>query len=506
MKNKLLNMRVFSAALLAVELTGCATPGQYLDETKSVDVAGAYQLADRESFETIDLGNLICQYAPQGDVNKCNTGDDSVKLKGLETNSNNPQVTTEKKTLKPVDAALHYYNEHIQLVGIKQQAASRNALQERLLAASSQRCNAYKGNLQRTFSRTNFGLGILSTIAGTAGAVVNSAAAASTWAGVSAISSGTRAEFNQDYMSNLAAYVIVDGIDKRRQVIYEQIQTRGQAKSYEAYPVEAAIKDALYYHGQCSVIAGFQEASDSIKTSKDPGMNAAITAMAKIQAANLMMHGSTQTPESLLEAAKKITETTGPTQIAGSNLKPELTPEASLDDFLAIVTEIQSVNATLKATVDEFTTAANAGILKDSLKRLGLEKPPVFAQQITEADRKACVQKMADYSRDEYLARAESEVVQEVASKEEQRATADLNHARKGKIIASGQKLAENFKQQANAMIADWQISFEQAKDAGIDKMEVFRTKLVKRLELDKTLGDKLSILCTPGTQAIPKK
>jgi hypothetical protein len=113
---------------------------------------------------------------------------------------------------------------------------------------------------------------------------------------------------------------------------------------------------------------------------------------------------------------------------------------------------------------------------------------------------------MADYSRDEYLARAESEVVQEAASKEEQRATADLNHARKGKIIASGQKLAENFKQQADVAIKVWRYSFEQAKDAGIDKMEVFRTKLVKRLELDKTLGDKLSILCTSGTQAIPKK
>lgn len=144
-----------------------------------------------------------------------------------------------------------------------QQRIARNALQERLLAASQQRCNAFKGNLQRTFSRTNFGLGVATVIAGTAGALVSSLDAARNWSGAAAIFSGARSEFNQDYMSNLAAHVIVDGIEKRRQFVYDQIQKFGQKMNYAEYPVEAAIKDAFYYHGECSVVAGFRQASDA---------------------------------------------------------------------------------------------------------------------------------------------------------------------------------------------------------------------------------------------------
>lgn len=211
--------------------SGCGIDS-YLKRTDYVDITSPDTLTDREKIEQIDLTELLKNFAPSitADTKEClKEGDNAQPL----------------SQIKSVDNAFKYFTCVVQQNTDSVQRSSRNSLQERLLGASVQRCGAFKANLQREFSRTNFTLGILSTITGTAGALVTGGNDANILSGLSAISSGTRAQYNQDYMANLAAYVIVDGIDLRRRDVYKQIQKNGQSKSYADYPVEAAVGCAL---------------------------------------------------------------------------------------------------------------------------------------------------------------------------------------------------------------------------------------------------------------------
>lgn len=482
-------------------LVGCATPGQYFNETTFVDTTGAYQLTDREAFETIDLGNLLYQYAPQDKENINHPGNNPpTPVTNVEqTGAASTSSYTQKQQL---DEALSYYNRRIQQTGdMSQKKASRNALQERLLAASAQRCNAYKGNLQRTFSRTNFGLGVLSTIAGTAGALVSTAGAASAWSGISAISSGTRAEFNQDYMSNLAAYVIVDGIDKRRQAIYEQIQNRGQAKSYEAYPVEAAIKDALYYHGQCTVIAGFQEASESIKYANEPGIDMAINAMAKIHSASQMVQGSEKSPETILLTAGKITSSTA--QVAGSSLVDEGGIDTALGSFTSQVTHITSTNTQIKKAVDDLVAKANKiTILKNNLDKLGLKNTfDAPTENIKPGLHASCLKKISDYASAESIDRSNAGLEKDGTARSLWLAKADLSKTQREEITAMVKILAEDYQSKSQKFIAELNTLFDKVlPDKAINVVPAIADEFKKKISnlhlLDAEQERKLEGLC----------
>ena len=110
--------------------------------------------------------------------------------------------------------------------------------------------------------------------------------------------SGVRAEFNQELFLNLATQVIVQGIDTKRTMLYEQMVEHGQSKSIKDYNVQAAVKDAVYYHGQCSVIVGFQEAADAIKLVEDPGLNAATRTLLRVNVMrNILDNRSTDARE-----------------------------------------------------------------------------------------------------------------------------------------------------------------------------------------------------------------
>lgn len=308
-----MNKIYVAAIVVSGLLTGCGTD-RYLKQTDSVDVVAAYQLTDREAVEEVDLGWLLIRYAPNVRENGLSCENVAVNVPAFarevrdrdgHSEPSNAREEVERGKAR-LDRAGAYFNCRIDSATEAQRRSARNGLQERLLAASQQRCGAFAANLQRTFSRTNFGLGIATTIAGTAGALVNSVGAARSLAGAAGIFSGSRAEFNQDFMSNLAAHVIIDGIQKRRQAVYEQIQNRGQSMDYSAYPVEAAIKDALFYHGECSVVAGFQQASDSIKYANDPGLLSSIQTLAKVRAARGIWSAEELKPEEALSIAAKI--------------------------------------------------------------------------------------------------------------------------------------------------------------------------------------------------------
>lgn len=177
----------------------------------------------------------------------------------------------------------------------------RNAVQEHILAASNQRCGYFENYLHQTRAGANFILGSLATIAGTVGAIVTGADTSRAFSGASGIFTGVRAEFNQELFANLATNVITAGIKLRRQQVYNQIALQGQAKSYDEYTVQAAVKDALYYHSQCSVISGLEVAADSIELSKDPGIDAANRVLAKLTVTRKLLRNKNLTPQEAVE-------------------------------------------------------------------------------------------------------------------------------------------------------------------------------------------------------------
>ena len=90
--------------------------------------------------------------------------------------------------------------------------------------------------------------------------------------GAAAIVAGSRAEFNQNYFANRTIQVLAQGFDTRRDRLYNKIIDR-QKFDLSQYPVEAAVKDAVQYHTQCSLIAGLQEAAISIDRANNPGFD-----------------------------------------------------------------------------------------------------------------------------------------------------------------------------------------------------------------------------------------
>lgn len=148
----------------------------------------------------------------------------------------------------------------------------RNAIQERILAASAQRCGTYFKFVNQFATEVGFSLGALTTTLAGAGAIVTPATAARALAGTAGITSGVGAEFQEKFFSKLTVQVITKGIEKRREAIYDQIKKDRESADYENYPVEAAVKDALRYHSACNLLIGLEEAADSLERAKNPGL------------------------------------------------------------------------------------------------------------------------------------------------------------------------------------------------------------------------------------------
>jgi len=221
----------------------------------------------------------------------------------------------------------------------------RNAAQERLLASSNQLCNYFKQHLQLSASNTNFVLGSLTTGTAVAAAII-SGGASNVLAGIAGGISGIRGEFNQDYFQNLGIQVIVNGIDLRRQRIYDEIALQGQVKTISVYTVEAAIKDAVFYHGQCSLIAGLQEANASIRTVADPGLDAVNRTLVKVNLARRLIDSKSIDQKDLVAAAlegpQKLLEAGTPRGDDASLASPFEVLSATTDDVAKNATALRS--------------------------------------------------------------------------------------------------------------------------------------------------------------------
>lgn len=93
-----------------------------------------------------------------------------------------------------------------------------------------------------------------------AASVVPHAQTAKILAAGSTVSTGLLSTYNEAYFNNLALNVVATGISKQREGVLARI-TLSQAKSLSQYTVNAAIADALAYHGACNILSGIEAAA-----------------------------------------------------------------------------------------------------------------------------------------------------------------------------------------------------------------------------------------------------
>jgi hypothetical protein len=467
--------------LLLIGLSGCSSlQKKYLAETDSVDTTSAYQLTDREVVEDVDLAGLLARYAPNSPGRHCIASDVKDELQKLLSGptgiAQNNDIKQEQARL---DRAAAYFACKTGTATDLQQRIARNALQERLLAASQQRCNAFKGNLQRTFSRTNFGLGVATVIAGTAGALVSSLDAARNWSGAAAIFSGARSEFNQDYMSNLAAHVIVDGIEKRRQFVYDQIQKFGQKMSYAEYPVEAAIKDAFYYHGECSVVAGFRQASDAIKYANDPGLATSLRVFESIMATRAVTGDTALKPDEKVAMTAKIVGLSP--LVAGSALGGKTATEGYYTRYRTALGRIPIIETELNAKLDALRAKVKAAKNAPSADELGL-KASLKASAWLDNDKNvslSCSTTIENYYAADQVALAKADAETNEGEKSKARATSAAMRSQGDYLANTATVVADNYAERANQAMASW--------DELLDKALVGDAK--SKTHLKKALG-----------------
>lgn len=240
----------------------------------------------------------------------------------------------------------------------------RNGAQERIIAASNQRCGEYKKFVKRINAETNIFLGWLTTAAGGAGAIVTAEAAARALSGIAAIMSGFRAEVNETYFHNLTIQVLTDGMEKKRQEIYQEI-SKNQQKKVTDYPVEKAIGDAIFYHDHCSLIAGLEFSAASIRRATDPGLNRVNQTLETLEQTRRGMNRlaalNTDVPQVVLPLSAFYTaqETAAKLEREHTKLKALAVPEIQADDSperQAEIGETQEKKKTLEEEVERQLT------------------------------------------------------------------------------------------------------------------------------------------------------
>jgi hypothetical protein len=110
----------------------------------------------------------------------------------------------------------------------------RNRIQDRIIAASNQRCHAFAVNLMRNSSMTNFALGSVATGLAGAGAIFTPSSTVRGLSGAASILSGVRAEYNQDFLQNQTVDVILAGIEVRRRRLRHEMEVRRGSPTFSS--------------------------------------------------------------------------------------------------------------------------------------------------------------------------------------------------------------------------------------------------------------------------------
>lgn len=228
-------IKTFTIIFVLLCVCACSSIRKYIspDEENLMSGAGSIMIkkndvkssANSESFELIDIDKLLKTY-------------------GL----NSPQDVSKNQS---ISADEYKYR--------------RNDLQDRLIAASNQRCGAYLRTLTSSKSQTQMGWGGLATLLSGAASVTTPASTAKVLAAGSTVSNAFLSLYNESYFSNLTLTVISAGISKQRKEVLDNI-TAHRNEDLTKYPVNRAIADALTYHSACNVISGLEAAALATKS------------------------------------------------------------------------------------------------------------------------------------------------------------------------------------------------------------------------------------------------
>jgi hypothetical protein len=222
----------------------------------------------------------------------------------------------------------------------------RNSIQERLIAASNQRCGKYQTFLKQFDAEGNFVGKTTSIVLSGLGAVFPAASTARALSGAAAIVQGTNVVFNEAFFNKLAAQVITEGIDARRAEVYTAIRAR-QTEGVTSYPLEAAIGDAIRYHASCTTMAGLQYAADAVQKQKEKQA----TDIVERNDGAVRAQSAVASTETSLQALKKDIETivTGktlkddqgnPTEIGKQKDKADKAVDDALNEVAGFKTEV----------------------------------------------------------------------------------------------------------------------------------------------------------------------
>ena len=150
--------------------------------------------------------------------------------------------------------------------------AVRNNIQDKIIRASINRCGRYKLNIKRFDGVWNSTLGGLSIISATAGALYRTTSVAKIFSATAAALTGIKTEVNQSFFNEKVIQLLTKAIDERRKTTMETILAHRKSKTVLDYSIMNAVNDAVYYHNQCSLNVGLEEADDSIQRVNNPGL------------------------------------------------------------------------------------------------------------------------------------------------------------------------------------------------------------------------------------------
>ena len=260
----------------------------------------------------------------------------------------------------------------------KLEELARNRVQERILAASVDRCGEYKNFLKQLDAETNFFLGTLTTAIAGAGAIATGAS--EILSGTAAIFSGVRSEFNSEYFQRQTIQVITNGIDAKQNAVYTEIKNK-QGLPLKDYPVEAAIKDADKFHASCSLIAGLEHAALTVARADDPGLKALRNQQRqfRLSEAESMKDDA---DKRVVEAQLRVAEAEA--EVAGAQSRVQDTT-AKLEAATVAKTQADQELAAAQAALDAEETSTNTQ-LRDNARTKAIEAEAALEKARSDAE------------------------------------------------------------------------------------------------------------------------
>ena len=235
----------------------------------------------------------------------------------------------------------------------------RNAMQDRIIAASKQRCGYYLRMIVSARSQNQTIFGDVSTLLAGAAAVVSPTSLAKALAAGSSISTGFLTNYESSNFQNLSATVISGGINRQRQAILTRIYKDRQT-SLTDYSVEHAISDAIEFHSACNIITGLEVAAAATKGSNDRDLVGDTLQLRQGRVAADTTPSFNKVNETLALLDTSITEAA--TQAAGMNLRALVITgwndsRQACVTRIALISEHKSDFTSVDGMMTEITTA-----------------------------------------------------------------------------------------------------------------------------------------------------